>query len=339
MLRAQFKLILQLSCSLLMLIFSFNCFADVSTFENGLKLTNTYQHPGDYYNDPSMPTPNPALFPPPPPKPTGLPLQPFMPTLTGQLNITKDEAAKLLSGYRNPSLPTPNPAFYPQPFIVIAPANQQTNNEQTTATQARTEGAASSGTGGAVASASTGGTAAAQQGSSSNPLQAAASGATAQGGSGASATQSNKSSSNINDLQNCVPGTYTFQSPAKPITVGAMYGSNNVSTPTMTYTVSGLQNGKCMVTVTQSAVVPPTVKNGTYYPAPASASPAANVQKCALSPTDLSSFVSQTQKTQSGGYYGTSTQGQNYYNRQTIQNSCQSSFIVNGAAIPYTSFP
>ncbi len=303
------------------------CMADVSTFQNGLQMTNTYQHPGDYYNDPSMPTPNPAIFPPPPPKPPGLPVQPFTPTLTGQLNLTKDQASKLLSGYTNPSLPTPNPAFYPPPPVVTP----TTSSAPATTEQSTTESGTATTAGGAASAAGAGGAAA----SGANALQQA-SNAT----NGPSATPSlSAPSNNLNDLQNCVPGTYTVQSPAKPITQGAMYGNNNVSTPTMTYSVAGMQNGKCMVTVTQSAVVPPTIKNGTYYPAPASASPAANTMKCSFSPNDLSSFVNQTQKNQTGGYYGTTTLGQNYYNKQSTQNSCQASLMVNGAAIPYTNVP
>lgn len=325
MFRSQIKLILPLSSSLLILMNSALCMADISTMQNGLQMTNTYQHPGDYYNDPSKPTPNPAIFPPPPPKPTGLPLQPFTPTLTGQLNLTKDEASKLLSGYTNPSLPTPNPAFYPSSPVVTPAAS----SASTTTEQPSTEAGASTTQGGTAS----GGAAAA---GGPNALQAASSAAN---GTNTPSSSSSGSSNSMANLQNCVPGNYSFTSAAKPITVGAMYGSNNVSTPTMTYSVSGMQNGKCVVTVTQSAVVPPTVKNGTYYAAPASASPAANVSKCAFSPGDLSAFVTQTQKTQTGGYYGSSTVGQNVYNQQSVQNSCQSSLMVNGAAIPYTNVP
>lgn len=308
-----------------LIIFIFNsiiCVADVSTFQNGLSTTNVIQKPGDYYTDPSMPTPNLAIFPPPPPKSSYLPTQPFFPVRSNQFMPTQQEAQQLLSGYRNPSLPTPNPALYPPP----PPPTQLASNKTTTTTTT-------------TQTTTTGNNQGAGAGSTSTST-------TTQNGSGGSTSastttpQSSAPSNNMTDLQNCVPGTYAFPSPVKTITTSTYYGSTTANNPPplMTYSVSGMQNGKCVVSITQSAVTPPSVQNGSFAPSH-TAAPAANISTCNLSPNDLATLVGQTQKAQMGGYYGNTTIGSNYYTQQSLTNACSSYLVVNGAAVPYKSFP
>lgn len=309
MLRVHRKVTL-LGSGLAIFIFnSVNCSADITTIQNGLQITNTYQHPGDYYYDQSMPTPNPDIFPPPPPKSSYLPTQPFSPTLTGQLRITKDEANKALNGYRNPSLPTPNPDIFPPPPVVTPAVNTQTTTTTTTTTTQSNTAATSTATATAA------------------PV------ATEQPSAGAPQPSGNS----IQDLKNCVPGTYTLNGQSRPITTPTAYNASlNTSTPTMTYTVTGMQNGKCSLSITQNAQVPPTIQNGALVPTNTT-TPMANVANCNLSPSDLANMVGQVQKTQTNGYYGTTPMGSNYYTKQGVINSCSSFLAVGGAAIPYNN--
>jgi hypothetical protein len=251
---------------------------------------------------------------------------------------SKGEAQKLLSGYRNPSLPTPNPDVYPPPpppsSTTISTSTQSTQASETT--QQTQQNAANT-------SASNAGSA---QGSTAASTTASQTGGTnTQGGSDNNNStgntdnqQSNKVSNNLTDLQKCVPGTYAFPSPVKTITTNTYYGGGNTSPPLQTYSVAGMQDGKCVVSITQSAVTPPSVQNGSLVPSNTQA-PAANISKCSLSPNDLATMVGQAQKAQMGGYYGTATPGANYYTQQSLSNACSSYLVVNGAAVPYKSFP
>ena len=219
----------------------------------------------------------------------------------------------MLNGYRNPSLPTPNPDIYPPPPVSTPVSSMATTT--TTTTQTTTQSGPSAGV-------------------NTTPAASTPS-ATSETNTAASNTSSTPSN-NIQDLQNCVPGSYTMNSSVRPMTNGGYYGGSNSAPPTMTYTVSGMQNGKCSLTVTQNAVVPSTIQNGSLVPSN-TVSPAANVQTCNLSPSDLTTMVGQAQRTQTGGYYGTTPMGSNYYTKQSMNNSCSSFLSVNGAAIPYNN--
>lgn len=315
------------------------CFADLSNTQTSTSNVLSVQKPGDYYTDSSLPTPNPAIFPPPPPKSPYLPTEPTTPMVTNPYMPSKAEAQKLLSGYRNPSLPTPNPDVFPSPpppaSTTISTSTQSTQASETTQQSTTPENAASG---------TAPNTGSAQGGNAASTTASQSGGTNSQGSSGNNSTgstdnqQSNKVSNNLTDLQKCVPGTYAFPSPVKTITTNTYYGGGNTSPPLQTYSVAGMQDGKCVVSITQSAVTPPNVQNGSLVPSNTQA-PAANISKCSLSPNDLATMVGQAQKAQMGGYYGTATPGANYYTQQSASNACSSYLVVNGAAVPYKSFP
>jgi hypothetical protein len=329
------------------------CFADGGTTQTTQSTTSSVasmQKPGDYYPNSSLPTPNPAIFPPPPPKSPYLPTQPFTPTTTNPFMPSKEEAQKLLSGYKNQSLPTPNPDIFPPP-PPPQPAAVNSADASTTTAQSNTttETSQNSPAGGTQAQGSGGstttGTTASNAGNAQGGTAAPNTSNTSQGGTGTApnsnspTAQDTKVSNNLTDLQKCVPGTYAFPSPVKPITNSSYYGGTTSNPPPlMTYSVSGMQNGKCIVSITQSAVVPPTtIQNGVQTQNPAT-SPMANISKCNLSPSDMTNMVNQAQKNQMGGFYGTNTPGSNYYTKQNMTDSCSSYLVVNGAAIPYNSY-
>lgn len=285
------------------------------------------------YNDTSSPTmTTPLNLPPLTPQPEQIkPLPKSIPLnqSNGETIITQP----LTIGYADPSLPTPTMSeLAPPPTTVAsitgnAPATEtatnNANNNGTTSgtnTNKTTNGASSSG------SNTTGGGG------------AAGSGTAGTSSSGQPATPTAKSTTSgdaAKNIQTCTPGSYAITSPIRPILSGNVYNSATANNPpVVTYTVNGMVNGLCSITIIQSAVTPANVSPAGV--ATNSVSPAATLSKCALNTSNLNTLAQRVQ--QSSNPYGNPVNPANSYSSQALNSQCNSYFVVNGAAVPYKNY-
>lgn len=225
------------------------------------------------------------------------------------------------------------------------PVNDLTVAAGATANPNGTNASGGSSTGGAGSntSGSSGGTGGGAAGSNTSSGSGGSAGTNTSGSSGSSSgasssqtTKKTTASDAAKNIQTCTPGSYSITSPIRPVVNGNVYaaGGINNNPPIVTYTVNGMVNGKCSVSIAQSSVTPAAVTPGGAVSN--TVSPAATLSQCQLSSNSLNTLANRV--TQSATQYGIPVNSQNDYANSALNSQCNSFLIVNGASVPFKNY-